>query len=176
MAAIAQLAISGEGCVHRRLCSQLASPASARVGWPGQTGLFVAMEVGEVLEELDAAAMAVHVAEAADVHQDVEAEALTGAEAAQELVVASAMLCAEVDQLGYARGAERGDVAAELAVGEVAVRIEERCGQLDLEGLVVVEQVDDWSWIDGLALHQLGCGGGEFACGFRTGSRWVLRT
>ena len=58
---------------------------------------FVAVNIGERLQDLDAAAMAMHVAEAADVHEDVEAEAMTGAEGPKEFVVASAMLRAKGD-------------------------------------------------------------------------------
>ena len=57
------------------------------------------MRVGVGLDELDAAAMAVHVAEAADVHEDVELEALAGGEGAGELVVAAAVFGAEGDYL-----------------------------------------------------------------------------
>jgi hypothetical protein len=41
----------------------------------------------EILHDLDAAAMAVHVAEAADVHENVEAELLARGEGAQQFVV-----------------------------------------------------------------------------------------
>src|SRR5205807_8704498 len=46
---------------------------------------------GESLHDLDAAAVPVHVAEAAGIHEDVEAELLPRAEAAQHLVVLAAM-------------------------------------------------------------------------------------
>ncbi len=49
--------------------------------------------------------MAVHVAEAADVHEDVEAEAVAGGEAAEKLVVAAAMFGAEGDDLAALVGA-----------------------------------------------------------------------
>ena len=76
-------------------------------GLAGADGLVVAVEVGEGLEELDAAAVAVHVAEAADVHEDVEAEAVASGEGAQQLVVAAAVFGAEPDEFGE-RGARAG--------------------------------------------------------------------
>ena len=59
----------------------------------------VAVLRGESLHHLDAAPVAVHVAEAARIHQDVEAELLPGAEAAQHFVMLAAMAQAEVDDL-----------------------------------------------------------------------------
>src|ERR1039457_7059466 len=73
-------------------------------GLAGADRLLVAVEAGEGLKELDAAAMAVHVAEAANVHEDVELEALAGGEGTGQLVVAAAMLCAEGDEFGGAGG------------------------------------------------------------------------
>jgi hypothetical protein len=60
---------------------------------------FIAVLRGESLHHLDAAAMTVHVAEATGVHEDVEAELLPGAEAAQHFVVLAAMPQAKVDDL-----------------------------------------------------------------------------
>jgi hypothetical protein len=54
---------------------------------------------GESLHHLDAAAVTVHVAEAPGVHEDVEAELLAGAEAAQHFVVLAAMAQAKVNDL-----------------------------------------------------------------------------
>jgi hypothetical protein len=51
----------------------------------------VAVGGGELLPDLHAAAVAVHVAEAAQVHEDIEAEALPGGEGAQQFVVLAAM-------------------------------------------------------------------------------------
>ena len=58
---------------------------------------FVAVRRRVVLHDLHAAAMAVHVAEAADVHQDVEAELLSGAVSARDFVEAAAMPQAHID-------------------------------------------------------------------------------
>ena len=130
----------------------------ARFGEGGLTradGVVVAVEVGEALEKLRTAAMAVHVAEAADVHEDVEAEALPGGEGAEELVVGAAVLHPEADDLGALGLGEGADGAAELAIGEVAMRVEEAGGELDFEGFVVLEEVDDGGRVDRLVAHEL---------------------
>ena len=49
------------------------------------------MPGGRFLSNLDAAAVPVHVAEAADVHKNVEAKLLTGAERAQHFIVLAAI-------------------------------------------------------------------------------------
>ncbi len=54
---------------------------------------------GVRLHDLHTAAMAVHVAEAANVHQDVEAEALPGVEGARDFIEAPAMPHAQFDDL-----------------------------------------------------------------------------
>ena len=46
-------------------------------------GNLVAVSIGKRLQDLDAAAVAVHIAETADVHQDVESQALASGELAQ---------------------------------------------------------------------------------------------
>ena len=56
-----------------------------------ESGCFVAVERGESLHDLRAAAVAVHVAEAADVHEDVEAQGGSGVEGAERFVVAAAV-------------------------------------------------------------------------------------
>ena len=55
-------------------------------------GSLVAVLRGESLDDLRAAAMAVHVAEAADVHEDVEAQRGAGVKGAERFVVAAAVL------------------------------------------------------------------------------------
>jgi hypothetical protein len=78
------------------------------------------VDVGELLDELDAAAVAMHVAEAADVHEDVEAEAVAGGEGAQQLVVAAAVGVPRATELGGAAPRARRR-CAELTVGVVAL-------------------------------------------------------
>jgi hypothetical protein len=62
-----------------------------------------AVDGREILHDLDAAAMAVHVAEAADVHENVEAELLAGGKRAQQFVVLPAMAQAKVDDFAAPR-------------------------------------------------------------------------
>jgi hypothetical protein len=81
----------------------------------------------ERLLDLDAAAMAVHVAEAANVHEDVEAELLAGAEGAQHLVVASAMAQAGSDDFLAPSFRNVHNDAANLAV-RIRTMLVEQCG------------------------------------------------
>ena len=54
-------------------------------------GDLVAVGTGKRLQDLNAAAMTVHVAEAADIHQNVEPQTLPGREFAQQFVMPAAM-------------------------------------------------------------------------------------
>ncbi len=80
----------------------------------------------EVLDDLGAAPMAVHVTEAADVHEDVEAETLAGVEGAEGFVVAAAVAEAEVDDFGDLCGGERSYDVADLAVAVMGGGVKER--------------------------------------------------
>src|SRR5437016_491199 len=53
----------------------------------------------KVLPDLNASAVAVHVAEATDVHENVEAELMPGAEGAKHFIVLAAMAEAEIYDL-----------------------------------------------------------------------------
>src|ERR1019366_2298257 len=150
---IAEGAVGGVGGVHGGGVG-IGEAGFGEGGLAGTDRLLVAGEAGEGLKELDAAAMAVHVAEAADVHEDVELEALAGGEGTGQLVVAAAMLCAEGDEFGDAGGGEGGDGALELAPGVVALGVEETGGQFDLEGAgtsKIVDEIADGRGLDGLA-------------------------
>ena len=103
------------------------------------------MEVSEGLQQLNASTVAVHITEAADIHEDVKAEGGSGGEATEELVMAAAMLGTEANELRAARFGKGGDPVAELAIGVMAVRIEQRGSQLNVERLAVLDQVDDGS-------------------------------
>jgi hypothetical protein len=83
----------------------------------------VPVKVGVRLQELNAAAVTVHIAKAADVHEDVESEAVACTEGSEKFVVTPAVPGPQPDEFGKAVGAEGGDVVAELSVGVVAVRI-----------------------------------------------------
>ena len=99
------------------------------------------MRGGEVLHGLDAAAMAMHVAEAADVHEDVEAELLASGERAREFVVLAAMAEAEVDDFVASLFADALDRLANLLVAVVTVAVDQGCSEFDLEG-IGIEQID----------------------------------
>src|SRR5208337_4894464 len=100
-----------------------------------------ALDSREILHDLDAAAMAVHVAEAADVHEDVETELLARGEGTQQFVVAAAMAQAKVDDFAAARLAGRLYRFAKLPVGIMTVAVNERRGEFDLER-VIINQID----------------------------------
>ncbi len=121
----------------------------------------------ESLHDLDAAAVAVHVAEAADVHEDVEAELLAGGERTRHLVVAAAMAQAEVDDFTALRFASRSDCLAKLPIRIMTVTVQERGGKLDLERVVsrriVIHQINQRRRLDGGVSHQFGGGLLEFA-------------
>ena len=64
------------------------------------------MQVGETLDRLHAAAMAMHIAEAADIHQDVEAQLVAGREGTRQLIMAAAVARAQQQQFLAARRIE----------------------------------------------------------------------
>ena len=110
---------------------------------------FVAVQRGESLHDLREAAMAVHVAEAADVHEDVEAQGGAGVEGAEGFVVPAAVAQAQLDDLRNARGGKAGDEVANLAVGMVAGRVEQGGGELDFEGFGAFDEIDHGRWCGG---------------------------
>src|SRR5208282_4075436 len=87
----------------------------------------------EILHDLDAAAMAMHIAETADVHENVEAELLARGEGAQQLVMAATMAQAEVYDFAAARLAGCRECFANLPVGVMTVAVNERGGEFGLE-------------------------------------------
>ena len=126
----------------------------------------VAVEGGERLDDLDAAAVAVHVAKAADVHEDVKAECGSGVEGAQGFVVFAAMAEAKLDNFTHLSGSEAGDEVANLAVGVVADRVKQGGGQLDFKGFGALDEVDEGGFRDGQASQEFLGGGGELDAGF----------
>ena len=138
-------------------------------------GRLVAVQRGEGLNDLRAAAMAVHIAEAADVHENVKAQSGSGVEGAQGFVVPAAMAQAQLDDFVDAGFGERGDQVANLAVGVVAGRVKQRRGQLDFQGLGALDQIDDRRGGDGMLGEDLDGGLGQFGAGLRSRSRWAAR-
>ena len=109
-------------------------------------GRFVAVQRGESLLDLSDAAVAVHVAEAADVHEDVEAEGGTGVEDAEGFVVFAAVAQAEFDDFRYTRGGKRCDYVAYLTVRMMAGPVDQGGGEFDFEGFRALDEVDDGGW------------------------------
>src|SRR5262249_36674570 len=86
----------------------------------------------KALLNLDATPVAVHVAEATDVHENVEAELLPGTEAAQHLVVASAMAQTGIYYFSPTTLTQIFDNATNLTIRVGTVGVEQRRGELDL--------------------------------------------
>src|SRR5208337_2740561 len=91
-------------------------------------GNLEAMRAREALEHLHAAAVAMHIAESADVHEDVEFERLARGKLAQQFVVTAAMTRAQRYDFVAALLTERVDTLANLTVGVVAGSVEQRRG------------------------------------------------
>ena len=103
---------------------------------------FEAVLRGEALHHLDAAAVAVHVAEAARIHQDVEAELLPSAESPQHLVILTTMAQPQIDDLAPTAFPRHLHRLPDLAVGMMAMLVEQCRRNLNFERLFV-QQIDD---------------------------------
>ena len=123
------------------------------------------MARGEPLSNLDAAAMAMHVAEAADVHQNVEAELLPGTESAQHLIMPAAMAQAQVNNLAPDCLSRRLHRLANLPVRIMAVLINQRRRQLDFQRLLF-QKIDHRRRRDRQISHQFRRDLPQFAPGF----------
>jgi hypothetical protein len=89
--------------------------------------------------------MAVHVAEAADVHEDVETQGCAGVKGTKRFVVAATVAQAELDDFVDAGLGQLGYEIANLAVGVVGSGVKQRGGQLDFKSLGAFDQVYQWS-------------------------------
>ena len=98
------------------------------------------------------AAMAVHVAEAADVHEDVKAQGGARMEGPQGLVVMAAMEQAELNDFSDARGGKAGDDVAHLAVGMIAGPVDQRGCEFDFQRLGALNQIHQRRAGDGIPL------------------------
>ncbi len=96
--------------------------------------------------------MAVHVAEAADVHENVKAQSRSGVKCAQRLIVLAAMAQTQLDDLGDARLGQSRNQVANLPVGVVRGRVKQRRGQLHFESFGGLDQIDDRRPCDGAGL------------------------
>src|SRR5258708_26515434 len=79
----------------------------------------MAVQMRETLFYLSAAAMTVHVAKPAKVPENIEAHGGAGMKSAQRLVVASAMLHAQIDDFVPLRGAQRLHSLPDLTIGRM---------------------------------------------------------
>src|SRR5207249_4326502 len=97
-----ELALRFAHALHRGLVARL------RAGFGDLAGRFVAEPAGrERLHDLNTAAVAMHVAEAAEVHGNIKAKFLAGSEGARQLVMFAAMAQADVNDLATPRVRER---------------------------------------------------------------------
>ena len=87
----------------------------------------------ETLLNLRAAAVAMHVAKAAYVHQDVKLKLLPGVEAPQKLIMPAAMTHAQVNDFAALLRRERLHPLCNLPVRMMARRIHQRCGDLHFQ-------------------------------------------
>jgi len=105
--------------------------------------------------------MAMHIAEAAYVHEDVEAQSRSGMEGAQGLVVTSPVAQTKFDNFRYAGFRKSGDQVANLPIGVVAGRVEQCRCQFYLQRLGAFDQIDYRSGCDGRSGEKFGCGLGQ---------------
>src|SRR3989442_7596356 len=91
----------------------------------------------KVLPDLNASAVAVHVAEATDVHENVEAELMPGAERPKHFIVLAAMAEAEIYDFAADNLACSRDCLSNLPVGIMTIFVDQRRRQLDFERLVI---------------------------------------
>ena len=108
---------------------------------------------GKFLPDLDAPPMAMHIAEAADVHQYVEPELLAGTECAQHFIVLAAMAQSEINDLTANDFTCGCDCLTNLPVRVMTVFVDQRRSQLDFERLFV-KQIDQGRGRDWDVPHQ----------------------
>ena len=110
--------------------------------------------------------MAVHVAEAADIHEDVEPESCSGVESAKRLVVLAALPQPDFDNFQNRGVGETGQKVADLAVGVVAGGVEERGGELDFEGFGAFDELHKRGIVNGHVAKKIGSSLGKVGLGF----------
>jgi hypothetical protein len=115
----------------------------------------VAVESGERLDDLGAPAMAMHIAEPANIHEDVEPQGRTGVKGAKCFVVTAAVPQSKLNHFGDASRGKLGDHVANLAVRVMCGGVEQRRSQLNFEGLRALNQVDEGGFRDGQSIQNL---------------------
>src|SRR5439155_14155480 len=88
-------------------------------------GCVVSVLRRESLSDLDTAAVAVHVAEASDVHKDVEAELMPGAERSKHFIVFAAMAQAKIYDFAADNLACSRDCLSNLPVGIMTIFVDQ---------------------------------------------------
>src|SRR5690242_12045494 len=96
---------------------------------------------GELLPNLHAAAVPMHIAEAADIHQNVEAELLSSAKRTQHFIVLAAVLEPNVDNVTANGFWCSLHCLTNLAIGIMTVFVDQSGRQLDLQRLFI-EQIN----------------------------------
>ena len=114
------------------------------------------MMARESLLNLRTAAVAMHVAKAAYVHQDVKLELLPGVEAPQKLIVPPAMPHAQVDNLAALLCRERLHPLRNLPVRVMAGRINQCCGNFYFQWPIFHQINDPGTMLKRHAFHQVG--------------------
>ena len=112
------------------------------------------MSRGEFLSNLHATTMTMHIAEAANVHEDVEAELLPGAVGSQHLVVVAAMTQAQIDDFPLHLRSQAVQLIANLAIRVLAMLVEQSSSEFKLER-IRIEQINQPGALNGSGLHQL---------------------
>ena len=108
----------------------------------------------KILHDLHAAPVAVHVAEPANVHQDVESELLPRGKSAQHLIVFAAIAQAEINDFPASCIPRRNHRLANLPVRIMTVLVKERRCELNLD-FILIEQIHQRRRPKRSALHQV---------------------
>ena len=131
----------------------------AQVGVGDQLRHIVAVQIGETLDRLHATAMAMHVAKAADIHEDVEAQLVAGREGARQLSWRPRWRVPSSSNSSW-RGASRAHTDRESDGRDSGGAVEQGGDDLDLDGFVFAgavgfDQIDERRGLDGRGLHQV---------------------
>src|SRR5262245_61308285 len=97
--------------------------------------------------------MTVHIAESANIHQDVESELLSGAERSWHLIVLTPMAQAEINNLLPFFSSARPERLTNLAIGIMTMLVEQGSCELNFQR-VFIQQIDDGRTGDGGIAHQ----------------------
>src|SRR5262249_503892 len=122
-----QMALRLHGALHPAVITR-PEPGCRDVGWS-----VVSVVRSECLLDLRTTSVAMHVAEPADVHENVKAKALAGLESTWQFVMRPAMAQAQVNDFTALGATEPLHPLLHLAVGMMASGIQQGRRQLDLQ-------------------------------------------